>query len=102
MKYIKSDEGQLMPVAFLAKRKFSSSQLEIVEFDLKAGEKIDLHEMPMPVMFYVLSGNAWALTVDNKFSVQAGDMLFFEPIEQRGWMCDNQQQVKLLVIKSLS
>lgn len=102
MKHIKPDEGKQMPVSFLAKLKFSSPKIEIVEFHLKPGEKIDLHQMPMPVIFYIADGEAWALTENTKTLAHESDMFLYEPNEYRGWQCEENQQVTLLVIKMLS
>ncbi len=88
-------------VAFEAYRLFSDNRLEIVLFYLNHEEQIELHSMPVKVVFYVLEGKGVFLHQNDEFPVQKGDILVVEPNTLRGWKCLSKHNITVVAIKQL-
>lgn len=86
-------------VAFEAYRLFADEQIEIVEFNLNKEEQIELHRMPVKVIFYVLDGAGMFLHDRGELLVQKGDILIVQPNTKRGWKCLSNQAIRVLVLK---
>jgi len=74
---------------------------EYVQLNIDSKKEIEAHTLPMPVTFYVLSGNA-ELTIDNKqINVQKGDLIEVKAGSSRGWRNLGDEELHLLAIKHL-
>lgn len=84
------------PQAFLCHK---SSEAELVELVMKKGECIPLHLNPVMVIFYVVTGKG-DLTVDGEtYTMKGGDIAQVFPEEQRAWINNSTEEMKLLVFK---
>lgn len=101
MIHLTNNTHKPLNVAFEAYRLFADNHLEIIRFNLKHEEQIELHSMPVKVIFYVLEGSGLFLYENAELLVKKGDVLFVEPNIQRGWKCLSKQHISVLVIKQL-
>lgn len=88
-------------VAFEAYRLFVDEHIEMVQFILQNEEIIELHNMPVKVIFYVLEGNGLFLHEHAEILVKKDDVLIVEPNSQRGWKSLSNNHIHVLVIKQL-
>ncbi len=76
-----------------------SEQAELIELSLKQGEEIEMHLNLVNVIFYVLSG-VGVLIIDNQsYTLQSGDIAQIYPDEQRAWINNFENELRLLAIK---
>jgi quercetin dioxygenase-like cupin family protein len=78
---------------------FSSGNFELVRIQLKPGEAIDPHRMPMEVLFLVLEGEGNLITENNPVRGEAGDLLGIPAGKIRGWRNDGGSDLVILVMK---
>ncbi len=86
-------------VAFEAFQLFADEHIEMVQFCLNNEEQIELHSMPVKVVFYVLEGIGLFLHEHAEILVQKGDVLIVEPHSKRGWKSLSNSHIHVLVIK---
>lgn len=84
------------PQAFLCHK---SAEAELVELVMKKGESIPLHLNPVMVIFYVVNGKGDLTIDDDTYSLKGGDIAQVYPEEQRAWINNSEEELKLLVFK---
>jgi len=84
------------PHAFLCHK---STEAELVELVMKTGESIPLHLNPVNVIFYVVKGKGDLTVNTDTYTMKAGDIAQIFPDEQRAWINNSVEDLKLLVIK---
>ena len=87
------------PIAFLCHK---STEAELVELVMKTGELIPLHLNPVNVIFYVVQGKGNLTVNTDTYTMKAGDIAQIFPDEQRAWINNSVEDLKLLVIKLLN
>jgi quercetin dioxygenase-like cupin family protein len=96
---IKLTEAPRVPFKLDGRIVFSDEKLEIVHLTLKPGEKIDPHEQPFDVIFYVLSGMGELLMNGQRSKVGKDTLITVERGINRGWINCGKRNLRLLVIK---
>lgn len=82
--------------------RYLSEDLELVELSLAPGAELFKHELPIPVVFYVLQGRG-ILTLDGEETeVEQGDILECPPASQRQWRNIGTCELSLLVMKKIA
>lgn len=72
---------------------------EIIELELHATGIVDAHSLPINVVFYVVKGTG-IITIDGElFNAHEGDVIEVKANAQRSWKNENNELLKLLVIK---
>ena len=99
MNIIKPEVGTKLPLEFTAVKRWSSNDVEIVEIELKENQLIELHRLTCKVFFYVKEGQGYLLSENDRIWVKKGSIMVVEPNELRGWACEKDQNIGLLVIK---
>lgn len=99
MEFVNPQEGEVLPLAFFAVKRFDKNNVEIVELVLKENQVIDLHSLSCKVIFYVKSGNGYFLSEHARTKVEKGTIIYVESNELRGWSCEKDQEISLLVVK---
>lgn len=75
---------------------------EIVQLVIRPEALVEPHRLPMPVSFFVLSGQG-ILTADGEtLHPVKGDLIEVDGQVQRSWRNDGPDALELLVIKHLS
>ena len=74
---------------------------EYVRLCLQPGSKIDKHELPFPVTFFVISGLGEAFVDSETFNAESGDLLEVKANSLRGWENKSDSQLEILVMKHL-
>lgn len=74
---------------------------EFIYISLKPGEEIELHANPRDVVFFVLEGKGIILVEDEKTGAEKNDCIEVKKNLQRGWRNESDDELRLLVIKSL-
>lgn len=101
MIHLSKNTYNTLSVAFEAYRMFADKNLELVQFNLKNKEIIELHSMPIKVVFYVLEGAGLFLYESSELPVKKGDVVIVEPHAQRGWKSLSNRHIRVLAIKQL-
>ncbi|NSW44673.1 MAG: hypothetical protein HPY79_02440 [Bacteroidales bacterium] len=99
MEIIAPQEGNELPLNFLAIKRLERSDLEIVEIVLNENQVIDLHRLSCKVIFYVKNGEGIFLSENAQKKVDKGTIIVVEPDELRGWACEQGKNIELLVVK---
>jgi len=80
---------------------FSGEKNEIIHLSLKSGEKIDLHDNPVNVVFYIIDGNGIFVTPDKEVNVKKDMRIYVATGEPRGLRNNSQTPLEVLVIKGV-
>lgn len=99
MKRIKKENSQKLDMEFCALKYYSDKKSEVLVIELTNGQKIDLHTTNFKALFYVLDGEGYLLSSEEKIRVQKSDLIVFEIEDQRGWEAPENGFLKLLVTK---
>jgi quercetin dioxygenase-like cupin family protein len=95
------DDAPKVPFDLDGKIMYTSDKLEIVNLNLKPGERISKHSQPFDVVFYVLSGNAILETDPENIEAKENTSIFVPSGIHRGWNNTGQVDFKILVIKDM-
>ena len=71
----------------------------MLHLELAAKEALELHNMPMPVVFYVLSGNGALQTEDGEASYSVNSVVKVPAGILRAWKNLGDEPLQVLVIK---
>lgn len=77
----------------------AANQCEYVRLEIDAGARIDRHQLPLPVTFFVISGQGTLTTDSAPIIVNPGDLLEVPPNLPREWYNHGTEMLRLLVIK---
>jgi len=81
---------------------FSSEKVEIIHLALNPGDRIEKHEQPFDVLFYVAEGTG-KLEIDDEILQASKDTLIeVKAGRNRGWSNTGDNALQLLVIKLLN
>lgn len=77
----------------------SDNSCEYVYLTINPRSKLEKHQLPMPVTFFVISGNG-ELTLDDKVcTATKHDLIKAEANTERGWVNNSDSILELLVVK---
>jgi len=88
-------------VNFEAHKMYSSEQVEIINIQLKKGEKVPLHDNPIDVIFYVLAGKGIFGLENEQVEVAQNSCLEVKTGKNRSWENVEDEVLKLLVVKKM-
>ncbi len=80
---------------------YNDPSTEIIHLTLAPGEKLDLHDNPNDVIFYMLEGSAFLILGDKETEITADTCFRLKKRVLRGWINRDTTQARLLVIKQL-
>jgi len=103
MKYsvCRFDEAPKLPITFNGKIMFTSDRFEVVHLALKPGEGMELHAMPVEIVFFVKEGRGTLCFEGEELRAAAGDCIRVEPGVKRGWKNNGTLELKIIVMKLL-
>jgi quercetin dioxygenase-like cupin family protein len=79
----------------------TEKQIELVHLTLKPGENLAEHKNPFDVIFFVVEGSG-VLSIEGKESILSkNDVTKVTSDKNRGWKNNENQDLRLLVIKLL-
>lgn len=78
-----------------------SNNCEFVFLEINPNSKIEKHSLPIPVTFFVITGEATLILNQQEIKVCAKDLIEAEPNLDREWINSSDEKVELLVIKHL-
>lgn len=78
-----------------------SNNCEYVFLEINPYSKIEKHSLPIPVSFFVISGEATLILNQQEIKVCAKDLIEAEPNIEREWINLSDKKVELFVIKHL-
>jgi len=81
---------------------YRSESLDLIHLILKSGEVVGTHSQPIPVSFYVLSGEGILTVGSDNIPAVADMMIDVEPHAMRSWRNTGEAPLKILVIKQLT
>lgn len=94
-------DAQDVPFDIDGKIMHSDRSMEIIHLTLASGEKLDLHDNPNDVVFYMLEGSAFLIFGDEETEIRADSCFRLEKRILRGWINRGTTKARLLVIKQL-
>lgn len=78
-----------------------ANNCEYVFLEINSNSKIEKHSLPIPVSFFVISGEATLILDKEEIKVRAKDLIEANPNLEREWINSTNDKVELLVIKHL-
>ncbi len=76
-----------------------SDRIETILLTLKQGEKMDQHNNPFDVLFFVVSGKGTLTTPEKDFHVEKNHSIYVTKEELRGWENKHLNPLEILVVK---
>lgn len=103
MKYFVThlETAQRVPIPLDGRIIFSSDRFEAVHLTLKPGEGMELHAMPMEIVFFIREGTGTLRFADEELKAGEGDCIRVEPGVLRGWQNTGTLELKIVVMKLL-
>ncbi len=99
MKITALSDAPAVPFNIDGKIMFSGSRAEVVHLTLAPGDKIDMHDNPVDVVFYMLQGSSFLLLGEGEKEITADSCLEIRSGLLRGWENRGRNKARLLVIK---
>jgi len=91
-----------LPIPLDAKVAYKSDSFEVVHLTLRPGEGMELHEIPLPVVFFVREGSGTLCFEGEEVKGISGDCIRVEPGVKRGWKNAGTLELKIVVMKLLT
>ena len=102
MKIRKQFESQKIDIAVDARKILERNDIELIRMHIAPGESIDDHINPLPVVFYIMTGEA-VLTFEGEEHIVNGESTIEIPAyKNRGIANKSNKNLELLVIKILN
>ena len=101
MNIIKIDELEIAknPHGVAAKKVFQNTYNEIMHVELKPGEHLEKHHMPVDVLFYIIEGSGIIQLGDESERVSKNTLIESPAGVARGWINNGEESLRILVIK---
>lgn len=104
MKVIRMDEieGKTNKRGVESKQLLKNDDLQIMNLNLKSGDEVPTHSVPVNVFFYVVSGSGTIEISDDKAVVEEKDIVPCPPETEMSLRADQGQQFSVLNVKTPS
>ena len=102
MKIRKQNESQKIDIAVDARKILEHDDIELVRMHIAPGESIDAHINPLPVVFYIMAGEAVFSFEGEEHIVNAESTIEIPAYKNRGIANKSNKNLELLVIKILN
>ena len=80
---------------------FIREGLEVVKLSIPQGKGLALHSLPIPVTFFVLSGEGKLTVEEESDTVSTGEVVHCAPELMRSWRNEKEDIFEVLVIKQI-
>ncbi len=102
MKIIALSDAPAVPFNIDGRIMFSNNKVEVVHLSLAPGEKLEIHDNMVDVVFYMLEGSAFLLLEEGETEITTDTCFELGKGILRGWENRSRGNARLLVIKQIN